>query len=126
MEWIKKNWLVLCIGCLLILALTGAGIREFQAFAVRRDLAQARGRIAELENTVDRTGKLAEKLEILAGDLKARGDRFEKLYIGLRDYNNQLEEGNSDLRESNDRSIGLLARGLEILRQLQEDDDNNL
>jgi chromosome segregation ATPase len=127
-DWIKKNWLVIVIGVLLVAALSAGIPLGLKARRVERAFDKARERIANLEETVERAdatvGELESELERLAGNynqLEVDYNELEEQYLRIRGDYIKLKAGNTELAKSNETSLELIRRCREILRSLQED-----
>ena len=127
-EWIKKNWSLIVIGFVLLLTLSGTGILGIRAGQTRKHLDTARERIVNLEGSLSEAGNRVTELEVglgrLGGDYrKLESDHkiLKKQYLDLRGHYTAIEAGNRELQESNNRSLRLIERGLDLIRQIRTD-----
>lgn len=129
MEWIKKNWLVICIGIVLIFALTGSGLLLGRGARIGKALDDAAGRVIELEESLAEAEGYIGKLESGLADVRIDFENLEREYEILEDAYNRIRRNYSNiesnlgaLEDSNSTSLGIVERCLRLIRKAREDD----
>lgn len=125
LTWLKKNWLTLAMlgACvfLLVFAVRQCGSTN----TAKEHLDRSRDRVAVLEDSLESANRTIQDLERVPADLREGTGRIEE-GVDILERENQrlrglhpiLEDTNTELTESNSRSLDGVRAGIEFIEEI--------